>query len=186
MDFDDALAVFGLNRAATWEDVRSRYRDAMWREHPDLVQGDGESARVLNDAFAVLELVYRLDPARRPRVEAETDHPPGSGWPRDAVAADDPVDEVVIADDGLALIAPADEVFGRLLNALGELGQVVVADPEAKYLEVALPANTGTLSVDLQGRNSATEAFFTLQTPPGQQPLHLDELVRFIAHLVRS
>jgi hypothetical protein len=192
MDFDDALALLGLDRATDWPAVRTAYRSAMRVAHPDVAAGDGEQARVLNAAFALLEPVYRRGVEAPPSASAARSAAPRSTAPRRRRPAPTHVDELAhldvrrVDDDGLALVAPADEVFLRLLDALHDLGDVTYADPEGNYLEALVHGGAGQLAVSLQGRSDATEAFFTLESLRGDDVPPIDVIVRAIAERLRS
>ena len=187
MDFDDALALLGLAGGTDWPAVRGAYRAAMRNAHPDVAPGDGEAARRLNDAFAVLEPVFRRgQPAPPPRGPAvsptRTAGPRARAWQQ----AEEPLDVERVDDDALALVAPAEEVFLRLLDALHDLGVVTYADPESSYLEALVCEGRGLLAVSLQGRASATEAFFTLESLRGAPVPPIETVVRSVADALRT
>ena len=175
MDFDDALALLGLDRSTDWPAVRAAYREAMRRSHPDLAHGDAERARLVNEAFGHLEPVYRRGHAAPP-----------SRRPAPVVDDVELLDVRRVDDDGLALVAPADEVFYRLLEALHDLGEVIYADPEGNYLEALVHDGAAQLAVSLQGRADATEAFFTLESRRGADVPPIDAVVRAIATRLRD
>ena len=185
MDFDDALALLGLDRSTDWPAVRAAYREAMRRSHPDLAHGDAERARLVNEAFGHLEPVYRRGHAAPPPPAA-----PASPGPARRAAPHVEDLEVLdvrrVDDDGLALVAPADEVFYRLLEALHDLGEVIYADPEGNYLEALVHDGAAQLAVSLQGRADATEAFFTLESRRGDDVPPIDAVVRAIATRLRD
>jgi hypothetical protein len=169
MDLDDALRVLGLDRATTWTEIRTTYRSLIRSVHPDLTPGSGADAALLNAAFAVLEPVYRRGsppPAPPPRVVL-----------RDDVAH--------IDDDGLILVAPADEVFHRLAAAIDEIGAITYSDPDGGYLEAVVADGAAQLVVSLQGRSHATEAFFTLEPMDVRPVPALETIVRQIAARLR-
>ena len=163
MDLDDALASFGLDRAADWPAVRAAYRAAMRVVHPDVSSGDAATARRVNEAFALLRAGYLLGDASAARVSATR-----------------------VDDDGLVLVAPVDEVFSRLLDALHDIGEVTDADPENCYLEALIADGAGRLSIRLHGRADATEALFTLDAASDDAPPPIDVVVRSIADHLRS
>ncbi len=181
MHFDDALAILGLDRSTDWPAVRGAYRAAMRVAHPDLASGDSDRARRLNEAFAVLEPVFRrgMPP---PPVPPEPQPGTRRRWPE----AGGDVELRAVDDDGLALVAPADEVFYRLLDALHDLGEVTYADPEGNYLEALVHGGAGLLAVSLQGRADATEAFFTLESLRGAPLPPIVTVVRSIADRLRG
>ena len=183
LDFDDALSVLGLDRSTDWVAVRAAYRARMRLAHPDMASGDAAAARRLNDAFGVLEPVFRRNrpmppPPGATRAPTTSDRPPQP--------VDDPLEVTLVDDDGLALVAPADEVFFRLLDALHEEGEVIYADPESNYLEALIHGGAGQLTVSLQGRGGATEAFFTLESLRGGEVPRIETVVRSLADRLRE
>jgi hypothetical protein len=180
--FDDALAVLGLPRDTTWPAVRAAYRARIRTVHPDVSAGSGADAVRLNAAFAVLEPVYRRgEPAPAP---AATDAPPPPSATGSAVAPE-AGDLVLVDDDSLALVAPADEVFHRLAAVIDEVGALTYADPEAGYLEALIADGTAQLVVSLQGRAHATEAFFTLEPMGAAAVPAIESVVRDLARRLR-
>jgi hypothetical protein len=99
---------------------------------------------------------------------------------------DEPLEVALVDDDGLTLVAPADEVFFRLLDALHDEGEVIYADPESNYLEALVHGGTGQLTVSLQGRGGATEAFFTLESLRGAEMPRIETVVRSVAARLRA
>ena len=148
--------------------------------HPDLPSGDPDTARRLNQAFTLLEPVYRRGATMPAPIDA------GSRSPTTRFDGDDALEILRVDDDSLALVAPADEVFFRLVEVLHDLGDVVYADPEAGYLEALVHDGVGQLAVSLQGRADATEAFFTLESHLGRPVPPIDVIVRAIADRLRA
>jgi glycine cleavage system regulatory protein len=170
----EALAALGLERGATWSEVRAAFRARILVAHPDRGGTDAAAAR-LNAAFALLQTSYGAD------LGAATLTAPD--WPA-------PLDEVEVAaidDDSLHLVAPADEVFARLLAALDSLGTITYVDEAAAYFEAVLgpPGGACRLVVDLQGRGGATEAWFSLDALGPHAAPALATVVRDIAARVR-
>jgi hypothetical protein len=182
MDFDDALDLLGLDRSSDWAAVRGAYRASMRHAHPDVATGDAVIARRLNEAFALLEPVFRRgEPAPPPPAP-----PPPARAAAPRAAWGDELDVARVDDDALALVAPAEEVFLRLLDALHELGDVTYADPENGYLEALVCDGDGLLAVSLQGRAEATEAFFTLESLRGSPVPPIERVVREVADVLRA
>jgi hypothetical protein len=187
MDFDDALRLLSLDRGADWPSVRGAYRAAMRLAHPDLAPGDGAAARRLNEAFSVLEPVFRRGEPAPPFAGAQPHASVGDRGVAHVRHQDSHAGDVIrVDDDGLALVAPAEEVFHRLLDALDDLGDVTYADPEGNYLEALVHGGTAQLAVSLQGRAQATEAFFTLESLGGGPVPPIDVVVRAIADRLRA
>ena len=187
MDFDEALDELGLDRGTDWASVRAAYRVGIRLVHPDVASGDGAAARRLNEAFGVLEPVFRRHRPMPPPTRT-THVPPQPAAPRASTRHTDidPLEVSLVDDDGLALVAPADEVFFRLLDALHEEGDVIYADPESNYLEALVHGGAGQLTVSLQGRGGATEAFFTLESLRGDEVPHIETIVRSLAARLRA
>ena len=184
MDFDDALDLLRLDRSSDWAAVRSAYRASMRHAHPDVATGDAATARRLNEAFALLEPVFRRGEPAPPPPAPPT--PPRAAASRAAAAWGDELDVARVDDDALALVAPAEEVFLRLLDALHDLGDVTYADPENGYLEALVCEGDGLLAVSLQGRAEATEAFFTLESLRGSPVPPIERVVREVADVLRA
>ena len=142
----------------------------------------------LNAAFTLLEPIYRRGEGTRPTVASPADvaDPAPNG---DAPDDSDRIDLAALDDDGLILVAPADEVFLRLHHALDRVGDVTYADPEAGYLEALVqPSGYGPaqLAVSLQGRANGTEVWFTLEALGPHQGAPIADVVRLVARLVRN
>jgi hypothetical protein len=174
MDLDDALRVLGLDRATTWSEIRTTYRNRIRSVHPDVAPGSGTDAARLNAAFAVLEPLYRR--GGLPPPPARVVAPP-------VVFADDVAH---VDDDGLILVAPADEVFHRLAAAIDEIGAITYSDPDGGYLEAVVADGAAQLVVSLQGRAHATEAFFTLEQMDVRPVPAIEGVVRQIAARLRN
>jgi len=171
MDLDDALRVLGLDRATTWTEIRATYRNLIRSVHPDLTANSGADAARLNAAFAVLEPVYR---------RGGPPPPPRAPVPRVVLG-----DVTHVDDDGLVLVAPADEVFLRLAAAIDDIGAITYSDPDGGYLEAVVADGAAQLVVSLQGRAHATEAFFTLEPMDVRPVPALESIVRQIAARLR-
>ena len=169
-----ALSTLGLEPGADIDAIRSQYRRAIRRAHPD-AGGDHRGAARLTAAFATLEAAARAGSLPAPTDEIPTDDSGGL--------------DLRVDDDGLILVAPPDEVFDRLHAALDLLGTVTYADAFGGYLEALLPSADGApdqLVVSLQGRAHGTEAFFTLESLDASTAPPIDEVVRRVASLVRA
>jgi hypothetical protein len=184
--FDDALAVLGLPRDTTWPAVRAAYRARIRTVHPDVSAGSGADAVRLNAAFAVLEPVYRRGvPPPAPAATDAAPPPSATGSATGSAVAPEAGDLVLVDDDSLALVAPADEVFHRLAAVIDEVGALTYADPEAGYLEALIADGTAQLVVSLQGRAHATEAFFTLEPMGAAAVPAIESVVRDLARRLR-
>lgn len=191
MDLDEALATLGLRRDTTWPEVRAAYRTRIRAVHPDVAGGRGSEAATLNAAFSVLERVYRRgEPPTPPRTTAGADAAPPprprARRPRTDLPFDGPIEMVAVDDDGLALVAPADEVFLRLAMVIDDIGDVTYTDPDGGYLEAVVANGAAQLVVSLQGRAHATEAFFTLEPMDARAVPPIESIVRQIAARLRA
>lgn len=66
MDVAGAYATLGVDREATWTDVRRAYKSALQRAHPDTGSGDVRRLESLTTAFQQVRAVHRpLPPASR-------------------------------------------------------------------------------------------------------------------------
>lgn len=196
MDLDEALATLGLRHDTTWPEVRAAYRARIRAVHPDVARGRGREAATLNAAFSVLERVYRRGEPAPPRSSAVNDTAAAGdaattprSHPRRArfdAPYEGPIDMVAVDDDGLALVAPADEVFHRLATVIDDIGDVTYADPDGGYLEAVVAEGCAQLVVSLQGRAHATEAFFTLEPMDARAVPPIESIVRQIAARLRA
>jgi hypothetical protein len=181
MRLGDALDVLGVDAATPWAEVRRAYRERIRRWHPDVAGPHaGPSAALLNEAFRLVRAaVERGDhPTVAPvRTVTEPEPPPGR-----------PGGVALVDDDGLALVAPPDEVFDRIHMALHSVGHVTYVDPEAGLLECLLELegrSPSQLTVSLQGRGETTEAFFTLESIDASVAPPLPDVVRLLAERLR-
>jgi len=182
----EALDLLGVGPDTSWDDVRTAYRDRIRRLHPD-VAGPAAAPRaaLTNEAFRVVRAAvaagHHPQPASRPGpVTVPVDDAPPDG---------DPIDVIPVDDDGLALVAPPDEVFDRLHTVLHTVGQVPYVDPEGGLLECLLETEghgPSQLTVTLQGRGEATEAFFTLESLDARAAPSLPAVVRLLARRLRA
>lgn len=179
VDRQRALQVLHLGADASVQDARDSYRQLVRSSHPDLIGSDGNEAMILlNQAMAALESEAEM--SAESSVDVATR--PGS-WSE--IGLDDP--GLVILDDGLTLAAPADELFGRLAEALDEIGDLTYADASSGYLEAAVAMGNPSpsqLVVSLQGRGEATEAFFTLESMGVETPPDLATVVAAIGEIL--
>ena len=167
MTRDEALAVLGLDAEVDDGVLRRRYRDSIRLVHPDVSGGDDRAAVRLNQAVAVLRSTAAVPP---PEAAVEVEAEP---WP----------------DDGLVLVASAAEVCARLEAALHQIGTVVDADHDAGRLGVLIGHEgrpPSLLQVALHDGDDLTQAAFTLDSPAGAEAPPIEDIVRHIAHLVRS
>jgi hypothetical protein len=177
----EALAALGVDRGASWQQIKDAYRSLMRVEHPDR-GGRTERAAFLNTAFAVLER-HRLGRSAPPSAN-------GAASPRVSDRAsgfDDSTAVIALEDDSLAIVAPGDEAFERLMAAVDTLGSLTYVDESAAYFEAVLspPAGACQLVVNLQGRGETTEAWFSLEALGPYPAPELTEVVREIAARVR-
>jgi hypothetical protein len=191
VNLDEALAVLGVSRSATADEVRAAYRRLVSAGHPDRAGAAPDATRQtarVTQAYAVI----RRAPAGSIGVAAPT-HPPGSApttgpaqssgtaqtrrpaqpdestdWTSDAVAAE-------MDEDSITLDAPADEAFAALFEAAGRVGHVAYFDRQLGILETVVRFEGGpscSVLITLQGRAYGTEAFCTMEsieaapTPP--------------------
>jgi hypothetical protein len=180
MNLDEALTVLDVRPGASGAEVRSRYRDLMRANHPDLadpadLDATERSARV-NQAFRIVrDAVVESGDGFVPRPA-----PPEPS--RDAGRASADVAPAVDIDgDTIHLEAPPDEAFQRLLEAAAEVGGIGHVDRHLGMLEVMVRFEGGpTCSVllTLQGRAFGTDAFCTMDsieaapTPPIAPVIH--------------
>jgi hypothetical protein len=162
MDRAEAAAVLGVRDGASTRQVRAAYRQRIRERHPDRA---GPNATL--DAARIIE-AYRVmsDPA--PAVV------PRRAEPAPAPPRADPAGGTVVLvdDDTVAFAFPADEVFGLLVEAADDIGDVTYVDPDAGLLEVLVTLPFGgpwSVVVSLQGRADRVEAFCTVEALDGSE-----------------
>ncbi len=156
MTVEEAARFLGVRVDASIDEVRAEYRRRLFGVHPDH-GGTGDETRQLMVALRTLERAHveRAESALSAPAPADLlESLPGeSVWRVDA--------------DTLALPAPADETYARLLEVAHQVGDVTYVDRQCGVLEALLRTRAGTtisMVISLQGRsNGSTEAFFTLE-----------------------
>lgn len=172
MDTKDALRTLDLEPGAPPESVRAAYRALVRAHHPDVVgpTGHERTARLI-EAYRLLVATGTDLAEDRPADEplAPADDPPA---PEPTTSAATPTG---LADDTIAVVAPAEETFALLHDAAGRIGEVAYLDPDLGILETVVRFEGGptcSLVLTLQGRADHTEVFCTLTsieaapTPP--------------------
>ncbi len=191
---DAALDLLGLNRRANHGTVRAAYRDLMRQCHPDVTGSDGTQARRLTEAHALVAAAFDeagvLPPLPQPvpsRPAPETRDREGAdaaSWP-EAGPVDDPLND----EDSLTIIAPAEDVFLAMYEALQSVGDVTYVDRDGGLLE-ALVAITqqppSQLLVTFQGRAHGTEAMFTLTANGNETPPAIGAVVERVAQALQN
>jgi len=187
MALADAIEVLGVAPGARLRDVRAQYLRLLRETHPDVAAGDTratERTAGLTTAFAVVReavLAEGLDTVPDPGAPAPEAPPPspsGSGRPDVPERRPwevDPVEADAVDHDTIAIVAPAAEAYGLLLEAASEVGSIGYVDRRLGILEVMVRFEGGptcSVLITLQGRAFATEAFCTMEsieaapTPP--------------------
>ena len=175
VDVDDALTVLGLDRATDWPSVRAAYRRRIQAVHPDRAEGDATQALRANAALAALEPIYR------PRWTGRSaSSPTPSPAPAPSMA--------VVRDHELTLVAPPDELFDRVVDALMDLGDIVSVDLRAGVVEALVLDGAGHLTITLHDATGSGPdvAEFVLASRWGGPLPPIETLVRMLAERVRD
>ena len=159
----EARSILGVEPGAGLDEVRTAYRAALRRTHPDLQGGGGEATRQVVDAYRALVAEASVAPPAPPAPPTATT---GPGRPEGAVVVD---------GDTVAAELPAGDLFAMLHEVGDRIGEVTYADAQAGVLEVVVDiAGYGACSVviTLQGRTgAASEASCTVEPlGPGPAP----------------
>ncbi len=194
---DAALELLGLNRHADVDAVRKAYRHLMLQHHPDVSGGDGTRAQRYTEAHAAVSAAFDDAGLLPPPPQPTSDRPaaePRYGARRhplddraagvDAAPLEDPLND----EDSLTLIAPAEDVFLAMYDALQAVGDVTYVDRDGGLLE-ALVAITdqppSQLLVTFQGRSHGIEAMFTLTANGNETPPAIGAVVERVAHALQ-
>lgn len=169
---DEALALLGVGPDDPPETVRSAYRARVLASHPDRHDNSAvatATTAALNEALRVLRGRAR-PPSSVPR--------PGL---KDRGVAGAAVAVLRPDGDSIAIAAPADDVFGWILDAVDEVGTVTYVDVEEGLIEAQVREANGNLTsvvVTLQGRaDGTTEAFCSADRLTGTAPADLAAIV---------
>jgi curved DNA-binding protein CbpA len=171
VDAGEAASVLGVRVGAPWAEVRAAYRRLMRANHPD-VAGPDDSRRAarITEAYALLREARRAAPAPvSPRVA--------------------PIEADVVDGETIAILAPPDEAFARLLEAAHDTFDVSYVDRSTGIIEAIVTAAPGdqvsSLLITLQGRGTGvTEAFCTMEAlGTGPTPPIAPVIARLLARL---
>lgn len=168
MDPAEAARVLGVDDITPWAEVRRAYLAQMRRHHPDTRRdGDDRFAVAITEAYRVLDEVRRG--VRRPAATARPAPGPAPTAPPPPPPISLAVGTVVarLADDTLAVAAPADETFRVLVDAAHDVGEITYLDRSVPILEVLCrfvgePATSLVLTI--QGRAEFTEVWCTVES----------------------
>ena len=181
MEVGEALAVLRLAPGATWGEVRTRYRHLLRTTHPDLTDDPAASDRTarLTAAYAVLQRATNDGrrplpapaPPRRPAGGAPAGRPQRSGGRQRDTAPGTRSDAVPGAGAGetgvLLQRHSPEEVFARLRNAAGTVGNLSGVDPETLSLVILVEAPgeaPAQLLAEVHRRGVDTAIAFTLES----------------------
>jgi len=160
MDVDAALHELGLDRTATWTEIKQRYRAELRQHHPDVV-GDASGS----DTSKTAQLIAAFD-----TLEAATsagERP----LPGDPVPSSPPA-----VPEALVLRTRPGNTFHQLLDAAHALGEVTYVDPEANLLQVLIqPDGAGPCQLvaelaEVDGRSVVSFSLVSL-TEVGAPPI---------------
>lgn len=163
-----ALQTLGLEPTAPWEDVRSAYRSGLMSSHPD--RDDSPDAAAETD---------RIVAAFRTLREATGD---GAAT---VLSLFDPADAVGAP---LVLDARHGDVFERLLEAMGTVGEISYIDRESGFLQTTVERAgfaASHLTVEITPLGIHSQALFTLETLGTGSPPDLADVVAEIGEQLK-
>lgn len=168
-----ALSELGLDRSASWDEIRRAYRDQVRSSHPDLAAADQQRAtqRTARINVAFTFLAECTDRGRRSLPEP---NPPPA-----PVAPVAPV----------TLQTPPGDVFVQFLEAAYEVGDVSYMDPEAGLIQVLLDQGDPCASQLLIAIDTEAEpptASFTLDAADATHAPPIRDIVDQLAHAMRN
>lgn len=174
-----AVELLGVEAGADHQRIRSAYRRAVKRIHPDHSSDPDAAARTMRLRAAYELLVSQ--PAPPVRAEAR---------PEEEVLEVDVVEVEVVDEDTVALGVPPGEALALLIGAAHRLGDVGYLDPLAGLLEVIVEfvdAPTCSVVFSLQGRaTGATEVFCTVEPLSGGGTPPVEAVTRLLARTLRG
>jgi len=169
MEIGDALVVLGLGPTASFEDMRSAYRDALMLHHPDRSTDAGDNGE---DAAARTEQIvtaFRL--LRAETHDGTVPLPTASLLP--AVGTD---------ERPLVLVAQPGDIFQRLLFAVESVAEISFIDRESEILgAVVTEGETACqLSAEVDRSGPDAQILFTLEALTTGEPPDIADIVRRI------
>ena len=159
---DEALRVLEVGRDATWDEIRSAYRDSVRSVHPDINTSQVNNNLVisLNEAYATLVAV--TNNGKKPIPVEES-----------------PLQQEQDAKSVVRFSDNADP-FDLILDMSHDVGDVIYVSEEEGLVQVLIDAGKRTESILLaQIDNSVLpiQVLFTLELQSGDQPLDIVNLV---------
>lgn len=159
---DEALRVLEVGQDATWDEIRSAYRDSVRSAHPDINTSQVNNNLVisLNEAYATLVAV--TNNGKKP-IPVEESSPQEESDAKSVVRFSDSADP-----------------FDLILDVSHDVGDVIYVSEEEGLVQVLIDAGKRTESILLaQIDNSVLpiQVLFTLELQSGDQPLDIVNLV---------
>ena len=159
---DEALRVLEVGRDATWDEIRTAYRDSVRSVHPDINTSQVNSNLIisLNEAYATLVAV--TNNGKKP-IPVEESFPQEEPDAKSVVRFSDSADP-----------------FDLILDVSHDVGDVIYVSEEEGLVQVLIDAGKRTESILLaQIDNSVLpiQVLFTLELQSGDQPLDIVNLV---------
>lgn len=160
---DDALRVLDVDRDASWDEIRSTYRERIRLAHPDL--GGGETT---NDATISLNAAYAaLVAATR------------NG--KEPLPIPEPVQDAEFESTSVVRFAEVTDPFDVILDASHDVGDVIYVSEDEGLIQVLIDAgkrSESILLVQIDNSIQPVQVLFTLELQSGDHPLDLVELVK--------
>ena len=159
---DEALKVLEVGRDATWDEIRTSYRDSVRSVHPDINASKVNNNLVisLNEAYATLVAVTNNGKKPIPVEESPMLEEPDA---KSVVRFSDSADP-----------------FDLILDVSHDVGDVIYVSEEEGLVQVLIDAGKRTESILLaQVDNSVfpIQVLFTLELQSGDRPLDIVSLV---------
>ena len=159
---DEALRVLEVGRDATWDEIRTSYRDIVRSVHPDVNTSQANNNLVisLNEAYATLVLATNNGEKPIPVEESPPQEEPDA---KSVVRFSDSADP-----------------FDLILDMSHDVGDVIYVSEEEGLVQVLIDAGKRTESILLAQIDSSVlpiQVLFTLELQSGDQPLDIVDLV---------
>ena len=163
VSIDDALRLFGADRATPWDEIRSLYRKHVRSAHPDLRDNEDKDDLIVSLNAAYATLVEATENGKRPLPVHKSN------------AKAEPEANSVVRFSGTG------DTFGRIFDLSHDVGDVIYVSEDDGLIQVLIDAgkrSESVLLIQIDGSKQPVQVLFTLELQSGDQPINLIDLVK--------